>query len=298
VHDDVWSRWLLSERHGDDIEYQKLVRQAITGAADRVLDAVHLQPGMLLADIGSGDGLVAFRAIERLDGAIRVILTDISESLLRHAATAAGNRGIAAQCRFMACSAERLDGIEDASLDALVARASIAYVADKKAAFSEFYRTLKKGGRLSIAEPILQDEAFAARALRETVQRRPEGSSDRFLPLLHRWKSAQFPDTEDAYKDNALVNFSERDLINYARSAGFAEVHLQLHIDVAPSLSRSWEVFVNSSPHPWAPSLKTIFEHQFTAEERQLFEQVFRPTVESGRHFAVERAAYLSAIKD
>ncbi|MCP3714590.1 class I SAM-dependent methyltransferase [Paraburkholderia sp. CNPSo 3281] len=49
-----------------------------------MLDYVRLRPGMTLADIGTGDGLVGFRAIERAGASIRVLMTDISAPLLRH----------------------------------------------------------------------------------------------------------------------------------------------------------------------------------------------------------------------
>jgi hypothetical protein len=72
---------------------------------------------------------------------------------------------------------------------------------------------------------------------------------------------------------------------------------MQLHIDVAPSLSTSWEVFLGSSPHPLAPSLRTILTEQFSPEERELFEKVVRPTVESGKSMTTERTAYLTSSK-
>jgi len=265
--------------------------------ADAVLDDAHLFPGMTLADVGTGDGLLAFRAIERIGAAIHVVLTDISAPLLRHAKTCAVGRKVEGQCTFLECSAEKLLGIGDSTIDAIVARASIAYVPDKRAAFGEFHRVLKAGGRLSIAEPILQDEAFAARALRTRVDAQAGQPADRFLTLLHRWKSAQFPDTEEAYARNPLVNFSERDLLNFVRAAGFSDIHLQLHIQVAPSLITSWEVFLDVSPHPWAPSLSAILDEQFSQEERLFFEAIVRPTVESGKNLNIERIAYVSARK-
>jgi len=161
----------------------------------------------------------------------------------------------------------------------------------------EFFRILKPGGRISLAEPILQDEAFYARALRARIDSPVAGRDDRFLHLLHRWKAAQFPDTPEACAKSPICNFSERDLVSLSRVAGFADIHLQLHIDVVPSAISSWPVFLGTSPHPWAPALDAILAEQFTAEERQLFEATVRPLVESGRNITTDRVAYLQAGK-
>jgi hypothetical protein len=117
------------------------------------------------------------------------------------------------------------------------------------------------------------------------------------MTLLHRWKAAQFPDTEDACAQSPIANYSERDLLNMVRGAGFAPIHLQMQIDVAPSLITSWDVFLQTSPHPWAPSLHQIMAEQFSDEERQFFEQMVRPQIESGKNVTTERAAYLQAQK-
>jgi len=293
---DVWSEWLLHRRHADDPEYGRVVRTAVERYADRVLDGAQLSSDMTLVDVGAGDGLVAFRAIDRMGSTIRVVLTDISAPMLRYAESVAVQRNVRNQCAFLECTAEHLNGISDASVDVVITRAALAYVSDKSAAFREFYRILKPGGRISIAEPILQDDAFYARALRERVVNgsRP---SDRFLTLLHRWKAAQFPDTQEQCAKSPIANYSERDLLNIARSSGFLEIHLQLHIDVMPSLVTSWDVFLGTSPHPLAPSLSRILAEQFTPEERKYFEEILRPTVESGKSISIDRVAYLQARK-
>jgi arsenite methyltransferase len=56
-------------------------------------------------------------------------------------------------------------------------------------------------------------------------------------------------------------------------------------------------VFLGPSPHPWAPSLATIMAEQFTPEDRQFFEKMVRPTVESGNNPVVDRIAYMNATK-
>ena len=291
---DVWSEWLLHRRHADDPAYAQVVQAAVEGYADRVLDGAHLAAGMTLVDVGAGEGLVAFRAIDRIGPSLRVILTDLSAPMLRYAESVALRRNVLAQCSFLECAAVDLKKIADASVDVVATRAVLAYVADKKAALGEFFRILKPGGRLTIAEPILQDDAFYARALRRRVEDQSQ-PADRFVTLLHRWKAAQFPDTEEACAKSPIANYSERDLFNMVRGAGFAQIHLQLHIDAVPSLITSWEVFLGASPHPWAPSLRQVLAERFTPEERQFFEQMMRPSFESGKNITTDRSMYLQA---
>ena len=293
---DVWSEWLLHYRQSDDPAYGALVQEVVAGYADRVLDAARLGPGMTLADVGAGEGLVAFRAIDRVGSSLKCVLTDVSPPMLRYARGVAAARGVVDQCSFHECGADRLSPLADASVDVVATRAALAYVPDKSAALREFFRVLKPGGRMSICEPILQDEAFYARALRRRVMM-PDPPPDRFLVLLHRWKSAQFPDTEEACVRSPITNFSERDLLNYVQQAGFIDIHLQLEIDVKRALITSWDVFVATSPHPWAPPLSRILAEQFTEEERRFFEQMIRPTVESGRNVSTERVVYVNAVR-
>jgi arsenite methyltransferase len=293
---DEWSDWLLHVRHADDPAYGRRVEASVLEYADRVLDGAQLAEGMTLVDIGAGEGLVAFRAIERIGASLRVILTDLSAPMLQYAESLSQIRNIRSQCTFVQGSAERLEGINETSVDAVTSRAVLAYVADKDAALQEFRRVLKPGGRLSIAEPLLQDDAFYARALRNRVDDRSR-PVERFIMLLHRWKSAQFPDTQEAAAKSPIVNYSERDLLNMVQRAGFTEIHLQLHIDIAPSIITTWDVFIGTSPHPWAPSLKQIFAERFTAEEADFFESVVRPTVESGKSMTTGRVIYLQAQK-
>ncbi len=294
---DEWSRWLLHVRHAGDPLFNDKIRVSLERYADRVLDGAALEPGMTLADIGSGEGLVAFRAIGRIGPSLRVLLTDISTPLLRHAEDLANKQGVRQQCTFVECSADNLSALADSSVDVVTTRAVLAYVADKGRALREFLRVLKPGGRISLAEPIFQDDAFVACALRTLVEARRADSADRFQPLLHKWKAAQFPDTHQKIAASPLANFSERTLFELIRVAGFAQIHLELHVDLCPSEITSWEVFLGSSPHPWAPPLDDILPQQFTPEERQHFEQVMRPLVESGNATTTMRNVYVTAIK-
>ncbi len=297
VNPDVWSDWLLHRRHGDDPAFAKVVRAEVSRFVDRVLDAAQLAPGMRLADIGTGEGVIALRAIERIGPTLSAVLTDVSRAMLRHAESCALERRVHSQCTFLHCPADHLDGIEAASVDVVTTRAVLAYVEDKRAALDEFHRILKPGGRISIAEPILQDDAFMATALKMRLETEDPRTKDRFLPLLHRWKSAQYPDSQQQISNNPLVNYSERNLFEFVRQAGFLDIHLELHIDLLPSVIRSWDVFLNSSPHPWAPAPGTILAEQFNPTEQQLFEAVMRPTIEAPDAVTISRNVYLNATK-
>jgi arsenite methyltransferase len=294
---DVWSEWLLSARHGNDPAVAETLRADIERYADRVLDAAQLAPGMRLADVGAGEGLIAFRAIGRIGPSLSVLLTDISAPMLRHARERAQQDRIDAQCSFLLCPAERLDGVGDASVDVVTTRAVLAYVADKSAALREFRRVLKPGGRISLAEPVLQDEAFLASALRTVLSAPGAGAQDHFQRLLHHLKAAQYPDTLQAIAENPLVNFSERDLFETVRGAGFVDVHLELHMDLRPSAIRSWDAFLHTSPHPFAPTTGVILAEKFTAEDRARFETLMRPIVESPGAVTITRIVYLNATK-
>ena len=295
--DDIWSEWLLHRRHADDPLWEPAVRQGIERYADRVLDNAHLTPGVQLLDVGTGDGLVGLRAIARVGPTLQVQMTDISERMLQHAEQRAVELGVRGQCTFLRCAADRLDGIGDESVDVVTTRAVLAYIADKERALREFLRVLKPGGRISLAEPIFQDDAFSAQALKTMLESRPADALNPFMPLLHRWKAAQYPDTAEKIRNSPLANYSERDLIRVAQAAGFDELHLELHIDVIRAPIPTWQAFLESSPHPLAPPLSVILAEQFSAEERQLFERVMRPLIEDPRSVATDRVAYLTARK-
>jgi arsenite methyltransferase len=294
---DLWSDWLLHGRDAGDPQLRQTVRTRVDGYVDRLLDGARLAPGESLADIGSGEGHVAFRAIERVGPTLRVCLSDVSEPMLRHAEACALERGVRGQCTFVRCAADRLEGMSDASVDVVTTRSVLAYVQDKTAALREFHRILKAGGRISLAEPVMQDDALAARAMKAVIDSKPPEGVSPLMVLLHRWKAAQYPDTEEKIRLSPLANYSERDLVRFAQNAGFVDIHLELHIDIVPSIVHSWEAFINSSPHPLAPPLSTIMAEQFTPAERELFERSMRPVLEDPKSVSTDRMLYLTARK-
>lgn len=252
---------------------------------------------MVLVDVGAGDGLIAFGAFARAGPSLRAVLADLSAPLLKRAEEVAIECGVRNQCTFLQTSAELLDGVADECADVVTTRAVLAHVADKAAAARQFRRVLKPGGRISIAEPIYQDEALRLAALTGFLLSQPADLSNAGARLIQRWRAAQLPSTMAEIKRNSLTNFSERDLIVLMQKAGFAEIHLELHIDIVAANPVPWETFIDIAPLPSTPTLRELFSSHFSDTEQRQFEEGLRTQVESGQISERHTIAYLTAKK-
>ena len=114
----------------------------------------------MLLDVGAGDGLIAFGALDKLGPSGRVILADISRPMLDHARNAAEKMGVTDRCEFIEASAENLSAISTESIDVVTTRSVLIYVEDKLRALREFYRVLKPGGRTALFETVNRKEQW------------------------------------------------------------------------------------------------------------------------------------------
>jgi ubiquinone/menaquinone biosynthesis C-methylase UbiE len=297
VSSDRWSDWLLHQRHGDDPDYESVVRDMIAEYRDRVLRGAKLASGMTLLDVGAGDGLIAFGALQQVSQPLSVILTDISAPLLLHAERISSDLGFRDCCSFIQSSAETLLGVADRSADALTSRAVFAYLQDKPLAAASFLRVLKPGGRVSLCEPIGQDAAVQLTALTNILRSQPVNVGTPYFALLQRCRALQMPSTLEGIQANPLTNFSERDLIQIFRTAGFVNIHMELHMDIKAGPAMPWSTFLKIAPRPGAPSLLDICEQHLSAPEIALLERGMKTDVENGTLVGQSATAYLTAEK-
>jgi arsenite methyltransferase len=215
---DRWHQWLTDVRFGGDPAIRE---QILTGllypVRDTVLDKAQLKPGDTVLDVGAGDGLIAFGALDRLSPSGHVIFTDISQDLLDHCRAAAAAEGQLDRCSFVLASADSLTAVADSSVDVVTTRSVLIYVKDKAAALREFHRVLRPGGRISVHEPI------------NVLMHDP----DRLLgyditPVKPLWDKVEAlyqsiqPPGEDP-----MLDFDDRDLLRHAEQAGFAQIDLE-----------------------------------------------------------------------
>jgi arsenite methyltransferase len=293
----MWAAWLLERRHGGDPEDLNVTMDFLAPVRERVLGNAALTGGETLLDVGAGDGLIAFGALELVGEDGRVIFSDISQDLLDHSRSLARQMGVLDRCEFVRASADDLSAFEDASVDVVTTRSVLIYVKDKRRAFEEFHRVLKPGGRLSIFEPInrfntvnwssesgiymghdvtpVKDLAVRVQAIYERIQPR---------------------------ETDPMLNFDERNLLARAERAGFGEVHLEYEANITRGNSylsegRGWETLLKTSGNPKIPTLEEAMNEALTAEEIERFTAHLRPLVERNEGKGMSAHAFLRATK-
>lgn len=244
-----------------------------------------------MADVGAGDGLLGFGALQRTRRG-RVIFVDVSAELLADCRETARRAGVEHRCDFVSAPAEDLAVIDDRSVDAVVLRAVLMYVADKQRALDEFFRVLRPAGRLSVYEPV---NRVAAELNADTLfGYEAGGCQDLAGPINEVYRQAH-------PTDSPMMDFDEVDLFRAAERAGFEPVHVELHVEGRrESLfgPMAWDDWLQIAPNPLAPTFGEAITRALDADDQQRLEQRLRPLVEAGGPARARRAgAYLWAQK-
>ena len=289
---DRWHRWLLDVRFGGDAAArQQDLTAFLYPVRDTVLDRARLQPGETLLDVGAGDGLIAFGALERLGMSGRVIFSDISADLVEHCRKAATAEELADRCRFVIAPADCLEGVDDGSVDVVTTRSVLIYVKDKAAALREFYRVLRPGGRVSLAEPI--------NVLMSPYDPDLFGGYDVTPVKALAAKVTALYDSIQPPGVDPMLDFDDRDLVGHAVDAGFPVVDLELRVGVTSAKQPvPWERFLRMSGNPLMPPLAEALGQVLTPEEFTEFTDWLRPLVEAGKGRERRAMAYLTAAKE
>jgi ubiquinone/menaquinone biosynthesis C-methylase UbiE len=288
VTEDIWARWLTYRRQGGSTLSPELEKQ-LHGLRDRVLALASIKDGDTVLDVGCGDGLIGFGALDRVGPPGHVIFSDISADLLGRCKATAEGIGAADRCRFLLAPADDLRDVPTASVDVVTTRSVLIYVSAKSRALAEFFRVLKASGRAAIAEPINR-YCF------------PEPAGTLFgydvRPIANL--AARIADRYDQVETPqiaAMLDFDERDLVTMAERAGFAEIHLDLRIDIEASGPVDWTTFARQAGNPLSPTLEEAMESVLSPSEREQVTAYLKPLVESGAGTTRSAFAFMSALK-
>jgi arsenite methyltransferase len=284
---DRWAEWLAERRFGGDPEVRAEMLAKLAETRDRVLDRAELREGETLLDVGCGEGLIGFGALER--GAGTVVFSDVSTDLLDFCREAATDLGVLDRCRFVEATADDLTPIEAESVDVVTTRSVLIYVKDKASAFRELARVLRPGGRISIWEPI---NRFGSEERRRGFLGVQLDGLEAITAKLRAVYDAIQPADVDP-----MLDFDERDLLRLAEEAGFFPLRLTLDARVERMAPRGWDVSLDTAWNPNVPTLREAMEQVLTPDEREQLTSSFRPVVEGGKGEWRMAFAHLSGIR-
>lgn len=279
---DRWAAWLAERRFGGSQDARRESQKVFDEFRRRVLDGARIEAGDTVLDVGCGEGLIGFGALELVGDDGRVIFSDISEDVLNVCREIGGGDP---RCEFVRASADDLPS-GDSSVDVVTTRSTVIYLEDKPRVLREFFRVLNEGGRLSMFEPI---NNFASPE--------PDG---RFCgyDVSAVWDVAK--KIQGCYGASTLVGWDERDLLRWTEAAGFRDVEIALRLEVKPEPMmkyRDWDAFRSHAPNPLAPTLQEAMDGAMTPEEQERFVAHLRPLVERGEGTYRMASAYLRAVK-
>ncbi len=133
-----------------------LMNDLMSGGVHRLwkstlIAALDPRPGQVLLDVAGGTGDIARRFLARAGAGARVILCDLTESMLRQGRDRALDRGALAGIDWVCGAAEHLP-FADCSVDAYTIAFGLRNVTGIPQALSEARRVLRPGGRFFCLE--------------------------------------------------------------------------------------------------------------------------------------------------
>jgi arsenite methyltransferase len=290
---DEWARWLQDRRYGSDPGWKAKTLASLEPVRDRVIELAAIEPGDTVLDVGTGEGMIGFAALDHVGETGRVIFSDVSEELLQSCEETARALGVTDRCEFVSGSASRLDGVASGAVDVVTTRSVLIYLEDKAAALEEFFRVLRPGGRISLFEPI-------NRFGHPEPENRLWGFDVTDVRDLASRVRAVLDEAEAAAGALTMTDFDERDLLSWTEAAGFRTISVHYEVTIKQKAwleGISWDAFLRFSPNPLCPTVLEAVTEALSADERRRFESHLRPLVENGDGTTRGATVYLAATK-
>ncbi len=250
-----WTQWLIETRFSaltDEMREQTIAWLDSVGTA--VVNMAKIEPNDTVLDIGTGTGLLAFKAMEALEalnGDGKVIFSDKFQDCLDTCEGFLKGNNTKVNYEFLNSPCDDIK-LAEGSVDKALMRSVLVHIPDKQPSVNEIYRVLKKGGFFCAFEPIIR-------------------SNTRYWELLDAScidNYYEFKDAEDKIMSDStdsLCNFDDMTLKQNLINAGFSDSSTMVHAIeskyvVTRQMVPSWFI---SPPSPDRPSMKERFLNYF-----------------------------------
>ena len=251
-----WTEWLSKTRFASLTEEQRVqTLNWLQLVGDIVINSARIKEGDTVIDVGTGTGLLAFKALEKLNGTGLVIFSDKFQDCLDSCQEFIHKTNVSGNYKMLLSPADKIN-LADESVDKAVMRSVLVHIVDKQSSISEIYRILKKGGRFSFFEPIIRSNT------RYWELVRPEN-----IKNFEAFKEAENTFMTDF--EDSLCNFDENTIAENLDKAGFADGEINLdnveskYIVSAPMVDE----WFNNPPSPDRPTIKERFLRYFSVED-------------------------------
>jgi len=214
-----WVRQLFDRTAGD---YDRIERIMALGSGSlyrrRALSRAGLAPGMQVLDIGVGTGLMARQAAELVGDSGRVTGIDPSIGMIRSAKVPSG-------VELLMGSAETIPAAPETA-DFLCMGYALRHISLMSAAFREFLRVLRPGGRICLLE-ITRPKGRVPHALLKAYMR---GVVPFLAGLLG--ENADSPKLMRYYWDTIDACAAPSEILAAIGEAGFVDVHRRVSLGI------------------------------------------------------------------
>lgn len=247
-----WTEWLKKNRFaGQTPAMIEQTTKWLEAVRDVILLYADIKPTDVVIDIGTGTGLLAFKALEMQECKGNVIFSDKFADCLQDCQRILDQSCVTQGYQMMLAPCEHI-AMPECSVDKALMRSVLVHIVNKQPAISEIYRILRRGGKFCAFEPIIR-------------------SNTRYWEILDPKAISKYEDfkrVENEMMENpedSLCNFDEKTLRMNLEIAGFTvpEVKVQevkSNYVVQDGMVAEW---FNNPPSPGQPSTKERYLKYF-----------------------------------